>query len=674
MPQAKWTKIEDFSDGFVHKRDVTQMSPGSLIVGSKNVVITDGDRIGVRKGSELLGAASTATTPITSVHTMKRRDAVNIMMRAYDTNLEYYHPDTGAWENLNDGYTADQVFGFADHNVNDDALDYVYFGNAVESYSRWTGRFTQLNGALAGGEGTITVDSVLEDQVFFSGTASSVTTTTVDIATSEWAADIWDDFYVHITDGAQSGSISKITATTATQVTFGAIAGLSGTPTFEIRKVKFNDVSNLTLRIGTTNVTYTGFGSNTTFTGCTSTPVASDNDAVAQAITEYPENPKGNIFLVLHTRMYVAGVKDNQQALYHSAIADATDFTFSATRAADEGGIIDTPEGGGPITGIGVQEEVIFILKEDLIKQLTFTNDANDFPVIKPIIRSSDSGCVFHKGVFNIDNQLFFVSPTGGVKSVGRVANFDFQQALQLSDGIVSFVKTLDFTEASGVFHKQKAYIAAKTSGATTNDVVLVYNAQKKAWEAPIIGWNVADWAIYNNELHFGSSNNPEVIKVELDDVYDDLGNPFEALARFSYNNYGAAENPKDFQTLFMEGYISENTTITIKLRYNYLGTLETKETTLSGTDEDYMISNFDFNTLGSHALGLNPLGGVVTEDTPNDLQKFRVYFQTTKTPFYELSIEVSSDEEGSRWEILRFATDAQLLPNPITKLRKALN
>ena len=97
----------------------------------------------------------------------------------------------------------------------------------------------------------------------------------------------------------------------------------------------------------------------------------------------------------------------------------------------------------------------------------------------------------------------------------------------------------------------------------------------------------------------------------------------------------------------------------------------------LSGTDEDFIIQDFTENLLGNNALGLNPLGSILTEDdespNPNGLDKFRVYFPLPKTPFYELSLEVSSNQAGSQWELLRFAYDAEATSETYTKLKKSL-
>lgn len=666
MPLPNFTVIEQFPGYFV-KRDATQLLPGALIVGSKNVGINDGDRVAVRQGITLDGATSSATTPITSTHTFKKRDGSRRPLRAYGTSLDYRY--NGTWYNLYSGLSSGYRFGFADFNVNTDYTDRVCMCNAKDTWLEWTGEIAELSSALAGGETTVAVDSVLQDFVFYSGTAVSCTTTTIDVPALTWATDLWtgtsgNRFFVHITSGAEAGKVSEITATTATQITFTALASLSGTPTFEIRRSKFPITG--TLRISGTDVTYTGITS-TTFTGCSNVPAAADEAPVTLAVATSPVTPRGNILLVEKTRLFVAGVEKSKSSVYYSKIGESRDFTFSSTRVAGEGGVIDTPEGGGAITGLGSQENLIYILKNDIIKSFYFTQDGTDLPVIATVAESPNVGAYSPLGVFKVDNQIYYTSKEGAVKTVTRVESIDTIQTLELSDPISALVRTLNFSASAGIFFKQKAYISCRTSDSDFNNMVLVFNFQKNAWEAPIMGWAVASWFIDDSDLYFGNAINPVTYKIA--DRYDDNGFPFEAVARFAYSNFGDAALPKEYSSLFLEGYITENTTITIKALYNYNGVQETRETTLSGTDSQYIVSSASYYGLGMEALGLTPLAS--TGEVPEDINKFRVYLHTQPQPFYEISLEISSNQEGARWEILRFGYNASVKEAEVQSLQK---
>ena len=52
--------------GYRNKEDITNLPPGVLTVGSKNVLINDGERVAIRQGFELDGQENTANTPIVS--------------------------------------------------------------------------------------------------------------------------------------------------------------------------------------------------------------------------------------------------------------------------------------------------------------------------------------------------------------------------------------------------------------------------------------------------------------------------------------------------------------------------------------------------------------------------------------------------------------------------------
>lgn len=654
--------VDNFSPGYQTKRDPSQLPLGAARSG-QNVVITDGDKISPRKGTELLGAADTSGNKIMSGYCYKKHDGVETPLRmTADGNLEYYHVDTAAWENLNDGYTSDQLCGFKEYNDPDTGITHCYFCNGVEPYSRWTGAYTQANGAYAGGAGTLTVDTTLEDQVFYSGTASACTNTTIDIATSDWAADIWNNtFYVYITSGANAGKISNITDGTATQITFDAIAGMAGTPTFEIRLLRFPAAGYL--RAGTTTFNHTAIPSATTITVGAGCPAISDNDAVCEAVTEYPENPRGNILETLNDAMFVASTKigkstdGNGSVIFRSAVGDATDFTFSSPRAAGEGDIINFVEEGGVITGMGTQEKTIYVAKKDVIKELTYTQDANDLANTAPLVKSPLVGPLYPLSVFRVDNYLYFASQIGGVKTVGRIPQIDFVQTLQISDPIRPTVNKAVFDEAAGIFYDTKAYIACKSdSDAVENDIIFVYNFQKNAWELPILGIPTSSFFIYNGSLYANSSFNSETLKLETGYVDDRSGVTYPMVASWSsgYMNADLPANRKQFNAIYVEGYIARNTTLSVTVDYEYNGIWQSKSGEILGSEDAYLLVADSSGALGIDPLGVNPLGSGDEEES--DMKKFRIYLTTTETPFYEASITFKSDGESQRWEVLRFA------------------
>jgi hypothetical protein len=605
-----WQIFEGFN-GYQTKADPQKITVGANPMG-QNTLINDGDRITARDfGFEIFPSTDEPDAnvgAIISIHTFRKRDGENIIIRANDntstTTLEYYKESVGVWETLRTGYATGAEFGFADHNTNLDQTSYTYFGNAVQNYSRWTGNVGVLSAIATVGAGVLTVDSTL---LF-------PTSGTVIMCGTEYA-------YASKTD------------TTFT---------LSGTVTED----------------------------------------CDEGRGVAQVPQEFAGAPKGNILKVLNTRMFVAGVASTTQSLFYSRIADASNFTFSSPRNATDGGIINMPEGGGGITGIAIDEEVMYVFKRNYIKSVTFTQDALDLPVVKPLKpfdgKSQTVGAVSQKSIFAGGNGIFFITPNNEIMNLSRVPDIDYPQVVPISDIIKPTTDNLIWDSSAGVFWKNKAYFSAKTKGNTleANDVVLIWNTAKNSWESPIVGLNVSDWAIakfgLDDELFFSHSIERNVYKVT--NSRSDNGFGFASNWRSREETFGAPHFVKSIDMFYVEGYIDANTKINVSLLLDEDGYTNVFSTVIDGAN----IDKYTYDFSGYNLFGLNPFGferfGSNADFT--GLKKFRIYYGrgVSRIQFHSLQIEFASDGENQNWEILRYGYAVQLQPNPIpSNLLKAL-
>lgn len=584
-----WVKFENF-EGYQTKSDPQKISRGGNPVG-QNTFINDGDRISVRDlGYSIFPSTDTrsaTSTPITSLHTFRKRDGTNIMLRAYGDELEYYHPSIGSWERLKDGYST-STFGFADHNTNSDQTSFVYFGNAVNNYSRWTGNVTKLRIAASPTDSSL---SVVDTTLF-----------------------------------PTSGTIIYCGVTT-TYSSKTAVSLDSLSPTVS---------SNCAIGRG-----------------------------VAQVPEEFPNAPKGNILTVLNTRMFVAGVASSSQAIFYSQIADASVFSLNATttHAANDAGIINMPEGGGGITGMAIDEQVLYVFKRNLIKSVAFSQDADDLPIVRPIKpfdnKSQTVGAVSSKSIFAGGNGIFFITPNNEIMNISRVSGFDYPQVTPISDIIKPTVDAVDFSSARGVYWKNKAYFGAKSSSDSQyNDVLLVYNYHRQAWESPILGLNVGDFSIAkfenDEELYFGSDvtiNTYVLTSDPLDDIYGVTAN-----WRSREETFDEPFRLKTIDNFYVEGYIDDNTELTISLLLDEDGYTQTYSTTIVGNEDNnrYRFVSEAFNVMGLNPFGYERFG---SNDDFSGKKKFRVYLVKglRRVPFYSAQVEFASDGENQQWEILRY-------------------
>lgn len=653
------------AQGWQNREDPSKLPIGAALE-MRNCQITDRGGIAPRPGTLLFGAEDTSGTPCVSSGRHRNRRGDSTPLRTNSTLLEYYNGDTDTWETLKSGFTSGQDFDFEDHNVNTDATDYVYFCNGVDAYQRWRGYYSKITSALAGGELSIPVSTTLTSDVFYSGTASGSTDTTITIAASAWANNLWNtNFVVRITSGAFSGRISDITATTPTVITFDVIAGLAGTvTTFEIRSLAVPTTG--TLIYGGTTIAYTGVPTDSSFT------VASANAAsINTAIAIVPEEiisagsgsgtliKRGNRLLVKDTRMFMAHVLGNGPSMYYSKIANAGDFSYSATRVATDGGVIDTPEGGGDLKDIVLQEDVIYMLKNGIIKTLVFTQDGNDLPQVNTLIESNEVSVAGK--AFKVGNDVYFATEQNAITSIGRLPQIDTNpRAFDISFDVKKGISLMDFTNFRGASYGERALGACKeTEDSSSNDVVIAYNYKRGAWEGV---WDiaVADWFEHEGNLYHVSSDSKEAYKMfeGVDKEKSGVHYPVNAFWKSGYINMTESGlHQQSLKRIAVTGWIAANTTLTFDLAYDFGSSAETYSWEFSGVDSDYIFGDPVYNVLGTYPLGVVPLG-MIGEEILDNKRKFLVYFNVPEKQHNWFQLGFGSNGVGQDWEIIDIAVD----------------
>ncbi len=657
---------KDFKKGLNALDDTTKAPFGSARV-MENVRVTDRGGIAPRLGIELLGTENTSVEPVVGLYNFRKSiDQDEFLIKAYESKLEVYsrnHSDLGWWT-LKTGFTSGKEFGFATALVNTDNQDYCVMCNRYEPYQTWNGAVTRLNGALVGGETTITVDSTLTDEIFESRTATSSSATTLDVSTVTWAASMWVNFYVYITSGVHSGKIRKITANTTTQITFDTLGSDPGSCTFEIRTPAF--AASGTLVVNGNTLAYSAIPTATTFT--TSAAVATpDNSAVTSAPTEYPGAPRGNRMANYLARMVVGNVRsalarDTGGALsgfsssgsyFVSKSQNPTDFGYSATRVAGEGDIIATPYGGGDITDEVVHENAVYTFKKRYIESLQYSQDANDLATRDPLKAEVGSVGPVIKG----SDDVYFFTDDKKFTSLGRVKTKDvLPQTDNIGFSIQRLLNTYVFGTGRGIEDVDRIYAPAKSSSTQTeNDIVLVYNKINRSFEGI---WNISAnfFTRFDNNLYFGDSTSANVFKMNTghSDVYGSDRFPISASYASQFLNLSASQGTlNSMNSLFIEGYIKSGSEINFKAWKDFSDD-PFLSFTFSGDETDFLDGSELTAYLAGTPISLRPIGTVDTDPDADGRRHFffRVYF-----PFQygnHFSVGFDSDELEGDYEITR--------------------
>ncbi len=661
--------IQNFRLGFQALEDTTKAPVGSLRI-MRNTRVTDRGGLAPRPGTVLLGSANASTKVCRGFFNFKKSDGSDeVLVKAYDTELEFLSKNysSSGWQRLKTGFTSGKEFGFMASLVNTDNQDKLIFCNRFEPYQTWEGTVTLLNGALAGGETTVTVDSTLLPDIYEAQTATASSATTLTVSTAAWGASQWVNFYVHILSGVNAGKISKISANTGTQITFATLGSDPGLCQFEIRQIAF-PVSG-TLILGGNTLAYSAIPTATTFT--TSAAAATANRTPVTVVPiEYPLAPRGNRMANYLTRAIIGNVRsalnrDSGGALqgysaagsyFVSKINTPTDFSFSATRVAGEGDVVSAPYGGGDFTDIIAQEDSFYAFKAQYIEKAAYSQDTADLITRTPL----KTGIGSVGKAFVGTDDVYFITPDKQITSLGRVQLKDLvPSTVNIGYKIRRYLENIVVDDVGrGAQIGGKLYFPVKSnSAAMYNDVVLVYNKQYSMWEGI---WDIGAFSIerFNDQWYYAESDGPDVYEMFVGnaDVVGTTRNPiFSEVATHFINLTPTKSAVQGLYCLFVEGYILGGTTITFNMWKDF-------------SDDPFL--TFDFSTteqglldgteskgfLGGAPLGIDPLGATFSDPDADGKRhfSFRVYFPFQYGNFF--SIGHRSNDADIDYEITRYS------------------
>jgi hypothetical protein len=208
--------------------------------------------------------------------------------------------------------------------------------------------------------------------------------------------------------------------------------------------------------------------------------------------------PKAKFSIFYNGYHICSGVGSQENRIYISVLLDSSDFTndpsvadptpdnstdvpgatvFSGTGTGTAiAQFIDVNKNDGDkITGFAKFQDALVIFKERSIFQMTF--DSSGVPTIQAVSKSY--GCVSHRSIDNVDNDVFFLT-RNGLYVLGNEPNFiNVIRTNELSARIHPLIDTLNsavFTNASALFNQYVYYLGVSTGSSTTNDTVITYD------------------------------------------------------------------------------------------------------------------------------------------------------------------------------------------------------
>jgi hypothetical protein len=259
------------------------------------------------------------------------------------------------------------------------------------------------------------------------------------------------------------------------------------------------------------------------------------------------------------------------------------------------GNFIDiAKDDGDKITGLGKFQDFLIIFKERSIYQLFF--DQSGVPTVLPV--TSGVGCVSHRSIDNMENDLLFLSRVGSNVSIRVLGNepnfFNVIRTNELStriQPILSAITASNLENCSAIYDDNKYMLAIPYGGVDYNNRIVVYDRRYMAfsiWEGMNVNYfNQFVDSQNASHLYFIGDNDGKMY--EMYQGFNDDGAAINAYWQSKNYNLGAFDVTKRWNDC------------TLLLR-RITGTLQLT-ITLDGTD---IVKNV---TIGSSAVGSTGFG-----------------------------------------------------------------
>lgn len=437
-----------------------------------------------------------------------------------------------------------------------------------------------------------------------------------------------------------NGAFGKIGSTTATTIV------LNGSTTASARGF----TSTGSVIVDGTAYAYTGLSTNT-LTGVTPNPTGEDDGAgVAQKVdsTTLSALDNSSILLSTQSRLFQAGMTATPNQV---TFCDIGDLTSESGANPSDGGFEDFPQMNGDITALSYIDNWILVFSKKKIIAFKF-----DFPTAttRTVLRKdiADEGCSNQKAIRKMGDQVWYITPNGGLKYIAQISDQGVFNVTDLTDGVRPTIKKFVWDEACLEYlTKDRVWFMSGKS----DDDQTVNNMGINVWMSRndkgrlavnlgLHDWYIADMCIYQGNLYFGSGLQSDNFKAL--DGYSKNGAPYKWVRTERIETFGEPWMRKIASHIGILGAISSGTKLKIRIKYGINGSVSTQEMEINGTDSDYVVQQ-QLNVLGGFALGTEPLGGTV--DDIGDLNPFEVIFPLPTIYARNLQVEFETEDSGQQ-------------------------
>lgn len=694
------TIVNSFKETYRNREDITNLTPGVLVVGSQNIISNVSERLQTRQGYQIDGSflvyiATTATSSnkvtVASTLGINTGDYAKITFTSGITGLT----SGSSYYIINASST---TIGFATSNANAIAGTYITILGIPIGASISIEKSTVQAGILSsfdwnskgnseihmragyldstGSDGRLQfrwVDS--NNKVFWSDILTGLTTVSYNFTTFWNTTELVRDcLFVNGTSNIfqWNGAYDTVTSTTSNTIVV----------TNDINTRGWYNTANLQLIIRGVTYTYTGITAKT-FTGVSPDPTSGANTvyagdiAVQKVVTTANSSFSGTnspapsstfangLISTLNNQLFIASL--TSPSIYMSKTNSFTDFGWAnaGVRVPSDGGTANLDDN---IVGFVPQQDVMYVTagknfwyNTSLVQSSSYTGTValtiETFNV--KLLKTNPRQAAQSQGLINnMKNSVIAITNEPTFDVLGQLENIlGVPQTTNISDSIKLDFDTYDFTYGHVFYWRYYLLVSVPRSG-----LIRMYSLVTKSWEAPQT-IPASRFYTVNGNIYAHSFNSSE--SYQLFTGYSDRatsygeGNPYLVVANFSYQNFGTRTTLKNANEFYIEGYITGNTNLSCIINYEEDGNLTTQTFSVLGDDSTLIGSQNQSNSLGKQPFGEAGLGTYPSSSLTGLPPKFRVIKTFPRFDFYECQFSFSILGTDQNFQLLAFGLNA---------------
>lgn len=463
------------------------------------------------------------------------------------------------------------------------------------------------------------------------------------------------------------------------------VSYLGGVITLDRNAATAGFSSTGSVTINGVDYTYTGI-SGSTLTGTSDASAAVLDQVVMEKIvtkTSFSSGP-GSTYVcdfirVVANQCYYGSY--TSQLLFISKNTDYTDCAHSTPRVTGEGDTVILDSVG---KGIGVRGGSAHVfygtswLTIISFNQITVGSTLTEQTLSEKVPLGNLIAAQAHEFIDTLSDNIIYLDQANQLRSFGSFNNSNTAKAILLSQAIQEELAQETFTlgQLRVVSDKRGdlVYITSPNSGIT-----YLYQERsglnssgeaisERFWQPPQL-WNVSRIDSLNGRTVGFSNANPQTYYLwDTNQWHDDVPNattPYQSIALFSYQNGGRRQGKINFNKIYWEGYLSQNSNLYGGVYFDYQGSTRLLSPIINDATS-LLTSKMIFSgttppSLGDSSLGDSPLGDGLLTDDQALLPKFRVITGIPQVDCYEFALMLYSTNLDARWELLALGANINL-------------